>query len=234
MTNHTLASATDWLSARRQLLEQEKEFSLARERLAEQRRALPWVELEKSYAFETEAGTRTLSELFSGRSQLVVYHFMFAPDWQAGCHGCSFWADNFNLIGPHLAARDTTFLAVSRAPLAKLLAYRARLGWTFAWASSVGGDFNHDFLVSFTPEEIAAHAPIYNYGKQRVNSAEMPGISVFTRDGERIFHTYSCYSRGLDMMNTAYQFLDLVPKGRDEQGLEFSMTWLKRRDEYAR
>ncbi len=234
MTTHTLVSQDEWLVARQRLLEKEKEFSLARERLAAERRALPWVELEKSYVFATEAGKKTLAELFAGRSQLVVYHFMFGPDWEAGCHGCSFWADSFDHIGPHLNARDTTFLAISRAPLAKLLAYRARLGWSFEWASSLDNEFNHDLSVSFTPEESATKAPLYNYGKERVSSAEKPGTSVFAHDGERIFHTYSCYARGLDMMNAAYQYLDLVPKGRDEQSLDFSMNWLKRRDEYAR
>jgi predicted dithiol-disulfide oxidoreductase (DUF899 family) len=234
MTNHTLVSAKEWLVSRRQLLEKEKEFTLARERLAAERRALPWVEVEKDYVFETPTGKKTLLELFAGRSQLVVYHFMFGPDAAAGCPGCSFWADTFDHIEPHLNARDTSFLAVSRAPLARLLAYRARLGWTFPWASALGNEFNHDLGVGFSAEEIAAEAPLYNYGKEQVRGAEKPGISVFARDGVRIFHTYSCYARGLDMMNAAYQYLDLVPKGRDEQGLDFSMSWLKRRDEYAR
>jgi predicted dithiol-disulfide oxidoreductase (DUF899 family) len=233
MTNHPVVSQEEWLAARRQLLDREKEFTLERERLAAARRALPWVALEKKYVFDTEDGKQTLLQLFGERTQLVVYHFMFGPDWEAGCHGCSFWADSFNLIGPHLNARDTAFLAISRAPLKKLMAYRARLGWSFEWASSLENDFNHDLAVSFTPEEVETKARIYNYGKERA-SAEKPGISVFARDGERIFHTYSCYARGLDMMNSAYQYLDLVPKGRDEQGFDFSMTWLERRDEYAR
>lgn len=234
MTDHTLVSETQWLAARRKLLEKEKEFSRARERLAEERRALPWVEVTKDYAFETPGGQKSLLELFGKNSQLAVYHFMFGPDWQQGCHGCSFWADSFNLIGPHLNARDATFVAVSRAPLAKLEAYKQRLGWSFDWVSSGESSFNHDFGVYFTPEEVIAPKPRYNYGSTKANAPEMPGISVFCREEARIFHTYSSYSRGIDMMNTAYQFLDLTPKGRDEQALEFSMSWLKRRDEYAR
>jgi predicted dithiol-disulfide oxidoreductase (DUF899 family) len=233
MTDHTLASRHDWLLARKQLLEKEKEFTLARERLSAERRALPWTELEKSYAFDTSTGKKTLAELFDARSQLVVYQFMFAPDWEAGCRGCSFWADSFNGVIPHLNERDVTFIAVSHAPLAKLDAFKKRLGWSFEWVSSVGADFNRDFGVSFTPEEVAAKKPLYNYGLEAA-ADEKPGISVFAREGQRTFHTYSCYARGLDMMNTAYQYLDLVPKGRDEQGFDFPMTWLKRRDEYAR
>ena len=234
MTEHTLVSEAQWLTARRKLLDKEKEFTHARERLAEERRALPWVEVQKSYVFETPHGRQTLLELFGGNTQLAVYHFMFGPDWQAGCHGCSFWADSFNLIGPHLNARDVTFLAVSRAPLAKLEAYKERLGWSFDWVSSGESDFNHDFGVYFSAEEVSAKKPRYNYGSTQANAPEMPGISVFSREGARVFHTYSSYSRGIDMMNAAYQFLDLVPKGRAEIELEFSMSWLKRRDEYAR
>jgi len=234
MAQHTVVSEAQWLAARKQLLEKEKAFTHAREVLAAERRALPWVEIEKRYAFETKAGEQSLLELFGPNSQLVAYHFMFAPDWQAGCHGCSFWADSFNLIGPHLNARDVTFLAISRAPLAKLEAYRRRLGWSFDWVSSGASDFNRDFGVYFTDAEVEAPKPRYNYGSTPANAPEMPGISVFIREGARVFHTYSSYSRGIDMMNAAYQYLDLTPKGRDEDQLEFSMSWLKRRDEYAR
>jgi predicted dithiol-disulfide oxidoreductase (DUF899 family) len=160
---------------------------------------------------------------------------MFAPDWEAGCKSCSFWADNFNGITTHLEQRDVTFLAISRAPLPRLQAFARRLGWTFKWVSSAGSDFNFDFQVSFTPEALASGAATYNYAPIERGYEEMPGISVFARDDAgTVFHTYSCYARGLDMMNTAYHYLDLVPRGRDESGLPYTMSWVKIRDEYAR
>ncbi len=232
MTNHTLASRNDWLSARQRLLAREKELTLAQDRLSAERRTLPWVELEKRYVFDTASGKKTLTELFAGRSQLVVYHFMFPADCQAGCRGCSFWADNFNGITPHLNARDISLVAVSSGPLAKLEAYKQRLGWSFDWVSSAENDFNHDFGVSFSAEEAQTKERLYNFGTEAPSAGEKPGISVFARDGERTFHTYSCYARGLEMMNTAYHYIDLAPKGRDEQ--DGPMGWLKRRDEYAR
>jgi predicted dithiol-disulfide oxidoreductase (DUF899 family) len=230
MTNHTLVSQQDWLNARRSLLEREKAFTHERERLATERRALPWVEVTKNYVFDAQNGKVSLPELFQGRSQLVVYHFMFAPERDAGCPGCSIWADSFDGVVTHLAGNDVTLLAVSSAPLEKLLAYRARLGWHFDWVSARGSDFSSDFGVTFSAEQAASDERIYNYGREAPRGAEKPGISVFFREGERIFHTYSCYARGLDMMNIAHQYLDLVPKGRNENG---PMSWLKRRDEYG-
>jgi predicted dithiol-disulfide oxidoreductase (DUF899 family) len=190
------------------------------------------VRVDKPYVFERTRGKATLAELFDGRSQLVIYHFMFAPDWEQGCKSCSFWADNFDRIVVHLEHRDVTLLACSRAPLPKLSAYAKRLGWSFEWVSSCESDFNYDHAVSFSPEEIATGEVAYNYGKQKAFGTEMPGISVFYKDeAGTVFHTYSCYGRGLDRMNTAYHYLDLVPKGRDEA--DGPMSWLRRRDGYA-
>jgi len=176
---------------------------------------------------------RTLSELFKTRNQLVVQHFMFAPDWNEGCKSCSFWADGFERMVPHLAARDTTLVAVSRAPLDKLTAFKARMGWTFDWFSSADNDFNYDYAVSFTPEQIKSGAKIYNFGTSGLGIEEAPGISVFYRDeAGTIFHTYSCFERGLDMMNAAYQYLDLTPLGGHEEGLPYPMDWVRLRDQY--
>jgi predicted dithiol-disulfide oxidoreductase (DUF899 family) len=202
-----------------------------RDQLSAERRALPWLRIDKDYTFDGPTGKETLAQLFGDRSQLVVYHFMFAPEWDVGCKSCSFWADNFNGIIPHLAHRDVTFAVVSRAPLATLTAFARRLGWSFTWLSSAHSDFNRDFGVSFTPEEVAQGEIAYNYGRHPAHSTEMPGVSVFYRDGDRVFHTYSTYARGLDMLNTAYHYLDLVPKGRDET--DGIMTWLRLRDEYG-
>jgi predicted dithiol-disulfide oxidoreductase (DUF899 family) len=231
-TDHKIVSRTEWIEARKQLLAQEKQFTRQRDQLSAARRALPCVRVTERYEFERTRGKATLADLFDGRSQLVVYHFMFGPDWEAGCKSCSFWADNFNGIVEHLRHRDVTLLAISRAPLAKLQAYEKRLGWTFEWVSSHGSSFNHDFGVSFTPEELATGEVVYNFATQKAMGAELPGISVFHKQGDDVFHTYSCYSRGIDMMNTAYHYLDLVPKGRDEANLQHSMAWLRRRDEY--
>lgn len=233
-TDHKIVSRAEWTVARKQLLAREKQFTRDRDRLSEERRALPWVEVTEHYAFDRARGTATLAELFDGRSQLVVYHFMFAPDWNAGCKSCSFWADNFNGIVEHLAHRDVTMIAISRAPLAKLTAFARRMGWTFEWVSSAGNDFNRDYGVSFSPEQIASGTVAYNYTDQRARGSELPGISVFYKDGDgRVFHTYSCYARGLDMMNGAYHYLDLVPRGRDEAGLSSPNAWLRLRDEYG-
>lgn len=234
MTNHNIVSAGEWLARRKQLLEEEKQFTRLREQLSEKRRALPWVKVEKSYIFDGPKGQETLSDLFDGRGQLVVYHFMFAPEWEVGCKSCSFWADNFNGITAHLNQRDVSFAAISRAPIDKLQAQQRRLGWSFKWLSSHQSEFNYDFRVSFTPEQVGSGALVYNFGSAPVSGPERPGISVFAKDGSAIFHTYSCYARGVDMMNTAYQYLDLVPKGRDEQGLPYTMAWVKIRDQYAR
>ncbi|HEX3765471.1 MAG TPA: DUF899 domain-containing protein [Kofleriaceae bacterium] len=229
--NHQIVSQAEWLEARKQLLAREKQFTHERDQLSAARRALPWVRVTERYEFERARGKATLADLFDGKRQLIVYHFMFAPDWQAGCKSCSFWADNFNGIVEHLAHRDVRLIAVSRAPLAKLTAYARRLGWTFEWASSHGSTFNHDLGVSFTPDELASGTISYNYETRKAGGPELPGISVFYRDGDAIYHTYSCYARGLDMMNTAYHYLDLVPRGRDEG--EEPMSWLRRRDEYG-
>ena len=233
MQPHQIVSRQEWIEARKAQLAQEKEYTLARDRLSEQRRALPWVKVDKAYAFDGPKGKQTLADLFAGRRQLVVQHFMFAPGWAEGCKSCSFWADGFERMIPHLAARDTTLVAISRAPLEKLAAFKARMGWTFDWLSSGQSDFNYDYGVSFTPEQIASGAKIYNFGTSGFGVEEAPGISVFCRDeAGNIFHTYSCYARGLDMMNAAYHYLDLTPLGRHEAGLPYPMDWLRLRDQY--
>jgi len=229
-----IVSHEDWLKARLELLAAEKEFTRRRDALTRRRMAMPWERVEKSYRFEGPTGALSLADLFDGRSQLIVYHFMFGPDWEEGCTSCSFWADNFNGIPIHLNHRDVTLTAVSRAPLAKLEAYKTRMGWSFPWVSSSGSDFNRDYNVSFTAEEL--QKPVFFNYKMRELAAdeeEWPGLSVFSKDGTgAVFHTYSCYLRGIDMVNGAYQFLDLVPKGRDEDGFDFTMAWLRRHDAY--
>ncbi len=234
MTAHKVVSEDEWIAARKQLLAREKEFTRLRDELSEARRNLPWVRVDKRYVFEGENGRETLPQLFAGRSQLIVYHFMFDPEWDAGCKSCSFWADNFNGIVVHLNHRDVTMIAVSRAPYAKLAAYKRRMGWTFKWVSSAPSDFNRDFHVSHTPEELAQGRGYYNYTLQKPYASEAPGLSVFWRDADdTVFHTYSCYARGLDMLNGAYHHLDLVPKGRDEANLPHHSGWLRRHDEYV-
>jgi predicted dithiol-disulfide oxidoreductase (DUF899 family) len=227
-----VVSHEEWLRARRELLAAEKEFTRQRDALTRRRMAMPWEPVEKSYRFEGPNGALSLADLFDGRSQLIVYHFMLGPDWEEGCKSCSFWADSFDGIPIHLNHRDVTFTAVSRAPLVKIEAYKQRMGWSFPWVSSYGGDFNYDFRVSFTEEQLAAGKVDYNYGLVE-GEEELPGISVFYKNerGE-VFHTYSCYARGIDIVNGAYQFLDLAPKGRDEDGLGFSMEWVRRHDQY--
>lgn len=234
MTPHQTVTPQAWVEARKHLLAKEKEFTRLRDQLSEARRSLPWVQVTKPYLFEGPEGKQTLAQLFNGRSQLIIYHFMFAPDWEAGCKSCSFWADNFNGIIPHLNQRDVTFVAVSRAPLAKLQAFATRLRWSFKWLSSSSSDFNFDYNVSFTPEALASGGAIYNYAPNTMMMQELPGISVFFKDTDgSIFHTYSCYARGLDMLNTAYHYLDLVPKGRDEADLSHPMAWVRLRDQYG-
>jgi len=228
-----IVSREEWLAARQQLLAAEKELTRARDELSRRRRELPWVKVDKRYEFESATGKQSLADLFEGRSQLLLYHFMFGPDWSEGCPSCSFWADNYDGTIVHLNHRDVSFVVVSRAPLEKLEAYRRRMGWRFKWVSSFGSDFNYDFRVSFTPEEMKRGEMEYNYRRMKFPSDEAPGISVFSHDGDgSVFHTYSCYSRGLDMLNAAYHHLDLVPKGRDEDGLAYSMAWLRRHDSY--
>ncbi len=234
MESHKVVSREEWLTARSQLLAAEKEFTRLRDRLSQQRRDLPWLLVDKHYVFEGPTGRENLSQLFAGRHQLAVYHFMLAPDWDEGCKSCSFWADNFNGIDVHLQQRDVTFLAVSRAPLAKIEAFKRRMGWTFKWVSSFGSDFNYDYHVSFRPEQSASKEAVYNYAPRKTTMEELPGISVFYKDDAgKIFHAYSCYARGLDMLNAAYHWLDLVPKGRDETG-PHKMAWVRLHDEYER
>jgi predicted dithiol-disulfide oxidoreductase (DUF899 family) len=232
LNKHKVVSPNEWLEARKNLLSQEKELTHLRDKLSRQRRELPWVKVEKEYVFEGPNGKETLADLFEGKSQLVIYHFMFAPEWEEGCPSCSFWADNFNGIVIHLNHRDVTFGAISRAPIAKLHAFKKRMGWTFKWVSSGDNAFNYDYHVSF-PAGVPKEKLEYNYRKLQVDSSDMPGISVFYKDGKgNIFHTYSTYSRGIDVFNTAYNYLDLVPKGRDEDEFEFSMDWLQYHDRY--
>jgi predicted dithiol-disulfide oxidoreductase (DUF899 family) len=226
-----VVSHEQWVTERVAFMAKEKEFTRLRDELSRQRRELPWEKVTKSYVFDGPRGEETLAELFEDRSQLVVYHFMFDPAWDEGCPSCSFWADNFNGIDIHLAHRDITFLAISRASLAKLEAYKQRLGWTFKWVSSGKTDFNYDFQVSFGPEKAKTGAAHYNYATGRKVGPEMPGVSVFSKDrnGE-VHHTYSAYSRGIDLLNAAYNYIDLTPKGRDE-GTQI-MSWLRRHDQY--
>ena len=234
MPDHEVVARDQWLEARKRLLAEEKEFNRLRDRLSQRRRELPWVRVEKDYAFDGSGGRKTLAELFEGRHQLIVYHFMFAPDWEAGCKSCSFWADNFSGIPIHLTQRDVTFVAISRAPLGKLEAFKTRMGWSFLWYSSAGNDFNFDYQVSFRPEDLAKGEVEYNYRRLKTTMSDLVGISVFYRDeDDAVFHTYSCYSRGVDMLNLAYHYLDLVPKGRDEAGLPSRQAWVRYHDKYG-
>ena len=233
MENHTIATRAVWTEARKELLAKEKELTRLRDELARKRRDLPWVRVDKPYVFEGPNGQETLPQLFDGRSQLVVYHFMYGPDSDTPCKSCSFWADNFERNVVHLKHRDVTLIAVSRAPLDRLEAFKRRMGWTFKWVSSAGSDFNFDYQASFRPEDLAKGEAYYNYATRKTSLSELPGISVFCKDAsDTVFHTYSCYARGLDMMNAAYHYLDLVPKGRDEGG--HGMAWLRYRDSYER
>ena len=231
LSGHSVVSTARWTEARKKLLAHEKELTHLRDRVAEERRALPWERIEKDYMFDTSAGKRTLAELFEGRRQLVVQHFMFGPDWKEGCKSCSFMADHADGALAHLAARDVTFVAVSRAPLEQLERFRERMGWQFTWVSSYLTDFNHDFGVSFTPKE-SAGTGTYNYHEVQQPFEELPGISVFYKDDAgRVFHTYSTYGRGVELMMGTYQFLDIVPKGRDE-GTGAGMEWVRYHDRY--
>jgi predicted dithiol-disulfide oxidoreductase (DUF899 family) len=232
MTTHRVVSHDEWIAARTQLLLEEKEFTRQRDQLSQRRRDLPWEPVDKEYVFDGPNGKQTLSELFEGRSQLIVYHFMFNPKDSAGCAHCSFWADSFNGAIAHLNQRDATMVAVSRAPYAKLAAYKKRMGWTFQWFSSNDGDFNFDYQASFTPQQVAEKKAMYNFVLQDPGGPDREGLSVFFKDSEgRIFHTYSTYARGIDMFSTTYQLLDLAPKGRDENGR--GQYWVRRHDEYG-
>ena len=233
MQNHKVVSREEWLAVRREHLLKEKEFTRLRDQLSQDRRELPWVKVEKEYLFDGPNGKETLSDLFNGHSQLIVYHFMYGPEWEEGCPSCSFWADNFDGIDIHLNHRDINLVAVSRAQLDTLEAYKKRMGWSFKWVSSIGSDFNHDYHVSFTADEMEKGETFYNFINSKVPSEEMPGISVFCKNQQGdVFHTYSCYARGLDLLNGAYNFMDLVPKGRDEDDLPYTMAWLRRHDQY--
>jgi predicted dithiol-disulfide oxidoreductase (DUF899 family) len=231
--NQTVVSHEEWLSARRALLEKEKAFTKLGDEMSALQRALPWEAVTKPYRFEGPNGTETLADLFDGRSQLVIYHFMFHPDDKTGCPHCSLRADGFNGIGVHLNQRDVTMAVVSRAPLAKLQAYQQRMGWTFKWVSSGESDFNYDYQASFTPEEMASKRALYNFTVRDPLAREREGHSIFYRDDSGVvFHTYSCYDRGNDKLNIHYHYLDLVPKGRDEGGR--GPFWVRRHDEYGR
>jgi len=230
-----IVSQAEWLAARRQLLEHEKQLTRARDALNAERRSLPCVRVEKEYIFDTPHGERSLADLFDGRSQLVVQHFMFGPGWKEGCVGCSFKADHVDGALPHLEAHDVSFVSVSRAPLADIEAFRRRMGWRFRWVSSFESDFNFDFHVSFTPEEMATGKVFYNYQTQAWGSEEAPGDSVFSRDETgAVFHTYSTFGRGDEMLDGAYMYLDLTPKGRNETGPNFNlMDWVRHHDRYS-
>jgi predicted dithiol-disulfide oxidoreductase (DUF899 family) len=231
---HTVVSHDEWIAARKQLLEKEKEFMQLREGLSRQRRDLPWERVEKDYVFAGPDGSRmTLSDLFAGKRQLIVYHFMFAPEDDEGCPHCSFWADSFDGIPIHLAQRDVSFVAISRAPLNKIESFERRMAWSFPWFSSFGTDFNYDFNVSFSPEQLARGEDYYNYKQHNAWMPDREGISVFYRDENgNIYHTYSAFARGIDPVNGAYQFLDLTPKGRDEAGHDNPQYWVRHHDRY--
>jgi predicted dithiol-disulfide oxidoreductase (DUF899 family) len=229
-----VVSPAKWLSARRKLLREEKKFTRQQDRLNEHRRALPWVKVDQPYVFQSPQGRVRLADLFAGRSQLIVQHFMFGPGWEEGCKSCSFMMDHFAPTVPHLAARDVSFAAVSRAPLAEIQRFRKRMGWDVNWVSSHGSDFNFDFNVSFRPGEAASGKAWYNFVQQAVpQDEEMPGISVFAKGADgSVYRTYSTYSRGVEIIMGTYRMLDLVPKGRDESGLDYGMEWLRYHDSY--
>jgi predicted dithiol-disulfide oxidoreductase (DUF899 family) len=227
-----IVSETEWLEIRKQLLAKEKELTRLGDQLSAEKRKLPWVKVEKEYVFAGPQGKETLAELFGARSQLIVYHFMFGPDWEEGCPVCSMVADNFDANTVHLAQRDVTLVVVSRAGLSQIEAFKRRMGWKFKWLSSYENDFNHDYSVSFTGDD-AAKGNYYNFGTSGFPSEEAPGLSVFHKDeSANIFHTYSCYARGGEFLIGPYSYLDLVPKGRDEAGLPFTMAWVRHHDRY--
>ena len=233
LANRIVVSHDEWLSARAAFLKKEKEFTRLRDEVSQGRRELPWEKVEKQYTFDGPRGRETLADLFETRSQLIVYHFMFAPEWNEGCPHCSFWADNFNPTIVHLNHRDVAMVAISRAPLAKLAAFKKRMGWSFKWLSSGENSFNYDCNVSFTSEDVKRGTDFYNYRKGDAGHEDREGVSVFFKDESgSIYHTYSAYARGIDLLNTAYNYLDLVPKGRDEEKLEFTQAWVRYHDRY--
>ncbi|MGO9607664.1 MAG: DUF899 domain-containing protein [Candidatus Binataceae bacterium] len=236
MNQHPIVSQEEWVAARKQLLEKEKELTAAFDALNNQRRELPWVKVEKEYVFDTPHGKKTLADLFDGRSQLIVYHFMLGPGWKAGCVGCSFFGDHIDGPNMHLANHDVSFVAVSRATLAEIEAYKKRMGWRFKWISSNGNDFNYDYHVSFKKDEMAKGKVYYNFEMIDASTEELHGTSVFFKDDAgNVFHTYSSYARGDERGLGTYMFLDLTPKGRDENGPNYNLTdWVRRHDEYGK
>jgi predicted dithiol-disulfide oxidoreductase (DUF899 family) len=228
-----IVEPAEWVAARKELLRKEKELTHLRDEISRQRRALPWERVEKQYVFDGARGKETLSDLFGGRSQLMIYHFMFGPGWKEGCPSCSYLADTFDGAVVHLAHRDVTFMAISRATLPEIEAFKKRMGWRFQWVSSFGNDFNYDYQASFSKEQLANGKVYYNYEMTEFPSEEGPGASVFYKNAAgEIFHTYSTYARGLDTMVGTYNWLDLAPKGRDEDGLAFTMAWVRHHDKY--
>ncbi len=234
MTSPKVVSREEWLEARKALLVQEKEFTRRRDELTRLRRELPWVKVEKSYTFDTPEGKKALGALFGDKSQLLVYHFMFGPDWEEGCPSCSFLSDHIDGANWHLPQRDVRLLAVSRAPLSKIEKFKKRMGWRFDWASSFGSDFNFDYGVAFSKEDVARDQVLYNYSLSTAyGSEDLHGLSAFAKDATgAIFHTYSTYGRGCDLLVGAYNFLDLAPRGRGEEGLPFTMQWVRHHDRY--
>jgi len=232
--NAKVVSPAEWLAARKELLKKEKEFTRLRDDISRLRRELPWEKVEKDYVFEGPTGKVALRELFRDKSQLVVYHFMFGPGWEQGCPSCSFLADNFDGMRVHLEQRDVAFTAISRATLPEIEAFKRRMGWKFPWVSSNGTDFNYDYKVSFTNEDMTPGSRKYNYGSWDFPMEEGPGLSVFYKDAEgQIYHTYSTYGRGLDILLTAYNYLDMTPKGRDEAEMKpHPMAWVRHHDRY--
>jgi predicted dithiol-disulfide oxidoreductase (DUF899 family) len=231
---HQIVQPEQWTAAREQLLAQEKQLTRMRDQVAAQRRELPWVKVDKTYVFDGPNGKETLADLFAGRSQLVVRHFMFGPGWEEGCVGCSFLADHLDGALVHLEHHDVSVAVVSRAPLSEIEAFRRRMGWKFKWVSSYESDFNYDYHVSFTPEDIAAGKVYYNYALTDRAGEEMPGVSVFYKDVDGdIMHTYSAFARGNEPMLGTYQILDITPKGRDENGPGHNLTdWVRLHDRY--
>jgi predicted dithiol-disulfide oxidoreductase (DUF899 family) len=231
-TNHSVVSRQQWLAARKALLGREKELTHLGDQIARERRALPWVRMDKDYVFASSEGPRRLADLFDGHRQLVMQHFMLQPGWEQGCKSCSYMADHTDPTLVHLAQRDTAFVAVSLAPLSEIERFRQRMGWKFPWVSSHGTDFNRDFHVTFTAEEKENGTADYNFGSKPPGQ-EMPGVSVFWKDDSgEVFHTYSTYGRGVEVMMHTYNLLDLTPKGRDEDGLDFTMAWVRHHDRY--
>jgi predicted dithiol-disulfide oxidoreductase (DUF899 family) len=230
---HKVVSEKQWLAARKKLLVEEKKFSRLRDKLNQKRRNLPWVKIEKEYVFDGPDGQETFSDLFQGKGQLITYHFMFGPGWGEGCAHCSFWADHYDGTLPHLAQRDTTLVVVSRAPLSDIEGFKKRMGWDFKWVSSAKNGFNFDYHVSFTPGELRSGTAIYNYAPLDMDIDEREGVSAFYKDAKgAIYHTYSSYARGIDMLNTTYNFLDITAKGRDENP-ERTQDWVTYRDKYT-